>query len=371
MQIQGKAGRTIPTGDIKPLTTDGTDLGSAVINTGTNTQTFTINDLGSGNLTLSGAPVFIAGDTTDFSVSSQPNTTVTAGGHRTFDIQFAPTTGGAHTATVAIASDDAASPYTFIIKGTGTTAPAMVLKGNATTITNGDDSPVSNDGTDVGSVEWKTGAITQAFTIQNTGTGPLTFTGQTPITLSGDNPGDFTVVAQPHDPIAANGTGTFSIKFKPGADTLRDAVVSIATNDTTTSPYTFSIQGTGIDSPVVQVLGNTKVIATGNTPSTTDFSDFGGIKANQGTIVKTFTIKNVGSDFLNLDGDPVIGGTNAADFAVTTSPSTDPLDQAETTTFQITFTPTAVGAETANVTINSNDGNGAYTFNIKGTGNAN
>ena len=150
--------------------------------------------------------------------------------------------------------------------------------------------------------------------------------------------------------------------------------MTIPTNDTATSPFTFQVQGTAFAAPAMSLSGNTKPIASGDARPAPTGTDFGSAKTNVGTVVKTFTIKNTGSDVLNFNGSPVVSlsGDAAADFAVTTDAASDPLNPGDTTTFTLTFTPTANAGtvENAVATINSNDPAGAFTLNLKGTATA-
>jgi hypothetical protein len=127
--------------------------------------------------------------------------------------------------------------------------------------------------------------------------------------------------------------------------------------------------------PDIFVSGNALEIVDGsvNVPSLTDHTDFGSATISSGTIVRTFTIENTGTTTdLTLPSNPVsLGvGTNAA-FTVTSQPSSLSLVSGATTTFQITYTPTLVGAATGEIIITNNDPDTAeksYSFNISGNG---
>ncbi|MDD5190360.1 MAG: choice-of-anchor D domain-containing protein, partial [Dehalococcoidales bacterium] len=123
--------------------------------------------------------------------------------------------------------------------------------------------------------------------------------------------------------------------------------------------------------PEIRIEGNSIEIVSGDTsPSTSDYTDFGNTDVTSGTVVRTFTIKNTGNAALNLTGTPLVNitGTNAADFTVTAQP-TSPVASAGSTTFAITFDPSATGLRTATVSIANNDSNeNPYTFAIQGTG---
>jgi hypothetical protein len=121
--------------------------------------------------------------------------------------------------------------------------------------------------------------------------------------------------------------------------------------------------------PEMDVLGNAVSIADGDTtPSLADDTDFGSADANGGTVVKTFTIQNTGTASLNLNGTPTVSISGGAGFSLTTMPTT-PVGVSSSTTFQITFDPSAIGASTATVSIANNDADeNPYNFDITGSG---
>jgi len=126
------------------------------------------------------------------------------------------------------------------------------------------------------------------------------------------------------------------------------------------------------NAPEINLQGNSVNIISGSTtPSLTNHTDFGSTTVTGGTVVRTFTIQNTGSATLSLTGaSPYvsISGTHAADFAVTSTPSSS-ITAAGSTTFQITFDPSAVGVRTATVSIANDDSDeNPYTFAIEGMG---
>lgn len=127
--------------------------------------------------------------------------------------------------------------------------------------------------------------------------------------------------------------------------------------------------------PDIYVSGNSIEITDGSTAtSVTDDTDFGSGTISVDMITRTFTIQNTGTSATDLTlSNPAISfapGSNAA-FTIAAQPSDLILSAGETTTFQITFSPTAVGAATAGIIIANNDPDVAeqsFTFNIEGTG---
>jgi Tol biopolymer transport system component len=119
----------IANGDITPSLSDHTDYGSALVDGGTVTRTYTIENKGTQNLSLSGNPlVQITGtDASDFSLITNPSSTIATGGSTTFQISFDPSAKGTRSATVSIPNNDSdENPYTFTIQGTGTASSTSV-----------------------------------------------------------------------------------------------------------------------------------------------------------------------------------------------------------------------------------------------------
>ncbi len=141
-------GITIADGDATPSTTDDTDYG--VVDVGVPVQhTFTINNLGSLNLTV-GSITFSGANPGDFSVTTAPAGTVTPSGSTTFVVTFNPSGGGIRSATMSIVNNDSdENPYDFTLQGEGVTpAPLYTYyyenfdddNGGWTTVTSTNDS---------------------------------------------------------------------------------------------------------------------------------------------------------------------------------------------------------------------------------------
>ena len=151
MSVEGNSVE-IADGDSSPSTADHTDFGSADIASDTVVRTFTINNTGSANLTLSDTPIIAVGGTNaaDFTVTADATTPVAASGNTTFQVTFNPSATGVRSATLSIANDDSdENPYNFSIQGTGTSAPEMSVEGNSVEIADGDSSPSTADHTEL------------------------------------------------------------------------------------------------------------------------------------------------------------------------------------------------------------------------------
>jgi len=347
MNVKGNA-TVIANGSVTPVTTNWTDFGSTNM-----TRTFTISNTGLGVLSITSVSITGA-NASDFSVTTAPGTSVATSSSTTFVVTFNPTAAGVRNAVISISNNDTANnPYTFAIRGTGV-IQGITIQGNSTVIANGSVTPSTANWTDFGS-----STATRTFTITNSGNMNLT-TGA--ITITGTNAADFSVTSPPAATIAAYGTTTFVVTFAPNAINSRTATISIANNDSTKNPYTFAIQGFGVI-PVINIQGNASNITNGaTTTATTNWTDFSTV-----TVTRTFTIFNNGNLPLTL-GAITFSGTNPTDFSVTSAPAAS-VSAFTSTTFTVKFTPGAVGARSAIISIVNNDAvRNPYTFKVSGTG---
>jgi hypothetical protein len=114
-------GVTIPSGSTSTSAATGTAFAQLLVGETSDPTTFTISNSGNTALTFSGDPVVsITGDTGDFSVVTQPPSSVNPTGSAIFQIVFTPTQTGTRNATVTLASNDPLAPsFTFAITGAG------------------------------------------------------------------------------------------------------------------------------------------------------------------------------------------------------------------------------------------------------------
>ena len=379
MDVKGNS-VSIMDGDGTPSTSDYTDFGNADVLLGSVVRTFTIENTGGADLTLSGSPIVEISGTHagDFTITQQPaSTTVTSsGGSVTFQVTFNPSASGLRSAEISIANTDLdENPYNFSIQGTGTAAAEMDVRGLGNSIADGDVTPDASDDTEFGSADILTGTVIHTFSIVNTGSDDLNLTGTPRIEIGGANAGDFLVSQQPASGTVSSGGGslTFEVTFNPTLKGLRQAVISINNDDSNENPYNFAVEGTGTGAPEIALYGNALAISSGDvTPGTADGTDFGSAYVTGSTVVHTFKIKNLGSDVLTLTGaSPYVSitGTHAADFSVTLIPDQTIDLGGDSTAFQITFDPSATGLRAATVSIANDDSDeNPYTFAIQGTG---
>ncbi|MFN8445322.1 MAG: choice-of-anchor Q domain-containing protein [Caldilineaceae bacterium] len=301
------------------------------------------------------------------------------------------------------------SSFTFTINGTVSPAARGTLTNSATIVVPGgaiDPNTANNSATDSDTLTPQAdlaitvtdGATSEtpgtsiAYTIVTSNSGPsnvlsATITDTFPATLtgitwSGVGAGGATGPANGSGNISttinltSGSTFTFTVNatIAPTATGTLVNVATIATPTGVTDPNLGNNSATDSDTlsgPEIAITGNGVDIVDGDsTPSSGDYTDFGNIATDGGSITRTFTISNTGTSTLTLSGSPivVISGANAADFTVTSQPGSS-LVANGSTTFSIRFDPSADGLRSATVNIANNDANeNPFNFTIQGTG---
>lgn len=251
IDLSSLSGAAIPNGDTSPSAAKSTDFGNSGVNGGLVNQVFVITNFGFGPLTLTGAPrVQIGGaHAADFQVTSNAPGSVPGRANDTFQITFDPSATGLRSAIVSIASDDPdESPYTFAIRGTGTSGGGVPdidlssLTGVAIPI--GDTTPSVLETTQFGSLPVGDSLI-RTFVITNFGFAPLSLNNSPRVQVLGPNAVDYAVSVQPPAVVAARTNTTFQVRFTPGSTGQKNATIRILSDDPDESPYDFSIQGSG------------------------------------------------------------------------------------------------------------------------------
>jgi hypothetical protein len=193
-------------------------------------------------------------------------------------------------------------------------SPEIDIEGNTTSIPDGDVTPILGDDTDFGNVVISATA-TNTFTIQNEGTSDLILSGGPNfVSISGD-PG-FSIVSQPSGTIAAGSSSNFQIRFSAncGNPLSQSAIVSVSSNDTDESPYTFTVNAniTGVDTDSDGSFDpcdpddDNDGIADGSDPDDTDFNICGD---SDGDGCDDCSVTNDGYGALS-DSDPANDGAD-------------------------------------------------------------
>ncbi|MFV8339636.1 choice-of-anchor D domain-containing protein [Flavobacterium sp. LB3P21] len=247
INIQGN-GATIVDGASAGSTTTDTDFGSPLINTNV-VKTFTIQNLGTGPLTLTGTPrVTLSGDAV-FTVTSQPSSnTIAQSSSLTFQVTFNSAISGNFLAIVNITNNDNdESIYDFVITANATvTGREIDIQGNDVSIVSGDTTPSSLDQTDFGITDTTT-PIKIPFQIYSYGSSSLTITSAVGVTALIGTGFSSTAVSNTTVPYISNGQSRnvtdFVVTFTPSATLgVRTARITVTSNDTDEATYTFVVQ---------------------------------------------------------------------------------------------------------------------------------
>jgi len=328
-----------------------TNFGTLNIASGTETKSFTIQNTGTGTLTINGTSPYVTlsgTNASEFSVTKAPSNSIVAGGSTTFEITFDPSTVGTKTAVVNISNNDGdESTYSFNIQGDAIT-PKNITVSNITT-------PAAANGT------YTYQGISNDFEYWKNSSGYYVYNYRMSNTDDSDDPTWYIDVDMS---VIRTDATTYNFKSLNSGNNSSPANVSswsASAGNTGTPTIVFS-------EPEINVFGNSLNIANGdNTPSEYDYTDFGWVAS--GSVTKIFTIQNLGTETLTLTGTSpyiTIGGTNSANFSIVSAPATS-IAAGGSTTFQVTCTPSAsLGIYIATISIANNDANeNPYTFSMQ------
>ena len=393
---------SITDGDNSPTATDHTDFGGALINGGTVSRIFTIENTGPLGLNLTGTPKVTIGGTNagDFSVTVQPASPVSSGGGTTtFTVQFDPTASGLRTATLSIANDDNdENPYDFAIQGTGV-AEVSVEVSPASVIENGASNLVytftRNDTNGALTVNFSVGGIA-TFNSDYTQTGAATFTSATgtvtfdagsatktvtvdPTPDTADEPNEtaiLTVTAGAGYNVGSPAAATGTITDDDPTPSISIADLQLNEGNTGTTAFTFTVTLSHPSSETVNVdyaTQNDSAIAPGDysaiSPAQTltfvpgDTSEQFTIQVNGDTSVETnetffANLSNNSANATMADGQAV-GTINNDDTDVTVAVS--PASVSEDGATNLVYTFTRMGVNGGALTVNFSVG-GTATF---------
>ena len=200
----------------------------------------------------------------------------------------------------------------------------------------------------------------QTFTIKNVGKADLF---GLKIIKSGANPGDFKVSALKKTALARGESTTFQVAFAPTDIGSLTAGIRILSNDEDEGEFNIGLAGTGLGIPKIGVFAanGTKLKDDGKA------TNFGFAVVGTTGKSRTFTIKNQGDGPLrNLA--IAKSGKGKGDFKISGLAATS-LVPGASTTFEVTFEPSARDERKARIEIRSNDKqSGPFDLNVSGIG---
>jgi hypothetical protein len=171
------------------------------------------------------------------------------------------------------------------------TAPEVFVTGlNDITITDGDSTPTTTDGTNFESIDQNATAVTRTFKVANSGDANLTL--GTPSVPTG-----FTLTEGLTTPLAAGANDTFSVRLDNSVVGIKHGDVSFSNNDSDENPFNFAISGvvqavTPTTSPAVTniIVSGVSQLNTGN--ALVGIGGARGLGAS-GTLITELSSKNV------------------------------------------------------------------------------
>jgi len=291
----------------------------------------------------------------------------------TFNIVFYRTTAGVSTATIQIphnATGSGTSPFEINVKGEAV-QPIPYIQVDQTT-SGGTNIPHQSSPTgtprDFGQQDINNGptaSITIAVT--NIGTGTLTLS----VDMGGTWWNQYVVdTTGTLSQLTANQSTTFTVAFDPSSTGVKDAFVRISHNDgSVASPYECPVTGIGINNnqPVMQVNDGAANIPHDD-PAAGTARDFGNVLVGTTAGPITITITNNGGSDLTVSGI-ALGGPDAGQFSLNTAGFVSPITPGNSSSFEISFSPTSIGQKDAWVEFNHDDTTITNPFRINVTGN--
>lgn len=297
-----------------------------LVNTISPPQVVTLSNTGAGAIDLAISGITITGmNAADFTQSNNCGATLTAGSTCTLNVTFKPAATGARGASLNINSSNP-QPLSVTLAGTGVAPVATAL-------------PMALS---FGHLPVGTTSTAQTITLTNNGTSALIINS---IAAKGGNAADFVPVST--CPIGGAGLAvnlacSITVTFKPGAMGARSSVIVINNSDPVTPLLNVSVAGVG-DQAIAGIA-----------PASVSFPLQ---LVNTSSAVQVLTLSNTGNVPLTITSIASTG-VNAGDFLQSNTCSTAlpaPVAPATSTscTISLTFRPSAPGARSAALTINT------------------
>jgi hypothetical protein len=281
------------------------------------------------------------GTTGDFSEANNCDSKLMAGANCQVSVTFAPTADGIRSGMLIFNDNAADSPQTVSLSGTGVAVSLSTMS-------------LSFGAQLVGSSSRET------VTLTNLGSTPLSISSLSlvslaPVTSLGTKAGDFAIQSSScvaGGSVAALGSCTINVAFKPTAAGIQSATLVIRDSDPT-SPQSVNLRGTG----TAVRLSPTSL---GFAPQPVDTT----------SVPRTVTLANLGNTPLRIES-LTLGGTDAGDFAIqsnSTCAAGATVAGEGSCTINLAFKPSAAGARSATLVISDSDPGSPQTVSLSGRG---
>lgn len=296
-------------------------------------QSFTIANNSNQDLLITS----IVSSSTSFVQTNNCGTYLSSGQSCTVTVTFIPSSSGSKTGTITITDSDMSSPQSVSLSGNGLANPTTTITPNPFTF--------PNQG--LGS-----SSAAQKFTVTNTSATSSAALVISSVTLTGANPGDYSLTHNCPSNLAVNATCTVTVIFTPTASGSRKANISV--NDNESSGYdTDSLTGTG-DLPTLSLAPTTLAFGTVGVGASSALVD---TITNTSTTGGVLTITSVS-----------LGGSYPGDYAVQSNNCIASLRPNATCAVTIGFAPGSNGSRNATLYLYGNMSGGSKSLSLTGSG---
>jgi hypothetical protein len=327
-------------------------------------QAVTVTNTGASAASVSSISV-----TGDFTQTNTCGSSIAANGSCTVNVKFAPTSGGALTGTLSVASSAPESPLTVALSGTGVTSTTnLALNQPITASSNASGYPATNANDGNTSSYWESldgAAYPQTLTV-NLGSvqsiGSITLD-LPPATDWSTRTETLSVLGSTNGSSFSQIVGSAGYTFNPS--TGNTVTISLPSGTSTQYVQLSFTANTGWSAAQLSEFevfpggGGSTSPTLSATPSSLSFPSQA---LNTTSSAQTVTVKNTGTAAATLSQIAATG-----DFSETNTCGTS-IAAGASCTVSVTFTPTASGTRTGSLTIASNASNGLVTVALTGTG---
>lgn len=306
------------------------DFGAIQIGLSSTTDSITVDNSGTSDLTLSCA--LSGSDPDSFNITACP-ATISAASSQDVDFDCQPDTGGALSASLDLTTNDADESFvSYSLQCTGQ-GPEV------------DTVPVAGADIDFGDVSVDTSSPVSTVQVDNSGNQNLTLA----CSLVGGDAAEFSIDTCPAN-VAAAGSQDVDVHCSPTSTGLKATVLRLGTNDADEPTLDFNLAcvGTAPDFDPDPVNG-------------TDL-DFGDIEISTISVVNQVELNNTGNEML-LVTTCELSGSDVGEFQLGGCPASVPAGGA--VVLNVNCAPTSYGDKTASVDVVTNDPvGGSASYNV-------
>jgi trimeric autotransporter adhesin len=310
-------------------------------------QSATLTNSGNAPLVINSLSVTGA-NASDFAITGGGTAgSLAPGASQRITLTFTPTGVGSRAAALTVASNAPGSPHTVALNGTG-------LQPSFQGQLSGTDQDPFRAVLNFGSQLLGTTSAPRSFTLTNVGTAAGTFQSAS---FNGGN--GFRIVADTSESRLLPGAGrTVTITFTPNALGFTQGNITFYVRDEVNNnvgTYSLDLQGSGVAPAAPAVTLNPAGLG------------FGSQAVGTTSAPQSVTLTNSGNGPLTINSIS-LGGANPGSFAMIAGGGSGTLAPGSGQTISLTFTPPAVGGQSATLTLVSNAPGSPHSVGLTGSG---